>query len=173
MLERRRNIVLTKAGWKDTPFDVTKGTDLVGICLEDLLIVLVQVKTRPNDTARSVTLRNLKNDISLTKLEPRFQKQFGSSSYHTVVATFKKLIMAGKPVPPHNIASINQEVFLRLGAVLTGNVKFWRNIDDADPGDSSPSRPCQLILFEIDALSSKIGLVTAFEIYSNKTAARK
>ncbi len=173
MLEKKRNIILTKAGWKDSPFDVVKGTDLVGVCLQDLLIVLVQVKTRPKDSARPFTIRDLKNDISLKKLEPSFLKRFGSSSYATVVSTFERLNRLHRSPPSNGVSKIRDDVYMRLGVILTGNAEFWGNIDDADPGDSSSTRPCQLILYVIEDLSSKLGQITAFEIRINDLVAEK
>lgn len=171
LLEKRRNIILTKAGWKDTPFDVVKGTDLVGVCLDDLLIVLVQAKTRKDDSLRDFTVRDLKKDISLAKLEPRFQKNFGSSSYTTVVSTFKRIVRSRKKVSTYGTVRIKNDVYLRVGAILTGNARFWGHIGDADPGDSSHKRPCQLILYEIEDLPSKLERVTAIEIAANDVVA--
>jgi hypothetical protein len=55
-LENKKNIILTHAGWKTNPFTIVQGTDLVGVCLDKLIIIYVEIKTRPSDSFKSETL---------------------------------------------------------------------------------------------------------------------
>lgn len=171
LLEKKMNVYLTMAGWKDHPFEVTKGTDLVGVCLDEMIVALVQVKTRRGGSTRQSTIDKLKADISLTKLDSRFKSIYGSSSYVTISSIFKTLVAEGKVIPEYPINQIQNDIFLRIGAVLTGNINFWGNIDDADPGDSSQSRPIQLILYEIEGLPSKLNLIAVYDAAATSGAA--
>lgn len=168
LMEENMNIILTKAGWKDNPLDVTMGIDLIGVCLDELVIVFAEAKTRRENTARDLTILELKKDLSLTRIDPKFNKRSGSASYAAVVAKFKQRIREKKIVPKDGVKRVKGGLYLRIGAVIAKDDKYWGDINDADPGDSQSSRPCQLILYIIEDLPLKLERIIALVTQVNE-----
>ena len=173
LLEKRMNIVLTKAGWKSTPLDVTKGVDLVGVGLDDFVIVFAEAKTSRTGAFKDKTMEELRDDLSLSRTEKKFKRRIGLESYSFIVATFKRVVLKKGLTSTAGFTNIDKDFYLRIGSILTKSAKIWgENIDNADPGDSNDKRPCKLVLYVINDLSSKFAEISALLTKINEERAK-
>jgi hypothetical protein len=163
-LENKKNIFLTQAGWKTIPFTTVQGTDLVGVCLDELIIIYVEIKTSLSDSFKSKILNDLKKQISLEYVEKKFTRRVGESSYQFVTYMFKKLLREERILSNENLPDLRDDIFFRLGAVVAGTKEYWNPIIEACPCDYSDERPCQLMLYIIEDLNKNLVKLTAFEI---------
>jgi len=163
-LENKKNIFLTQAGWKTIPFTTVQGTDLVGVCLNELIIIYVEIKTSLSDSFKSKILKDLKKQISLDYVEKKFKRHVGESSYQFVTYMFKKLLREKRLLSNENFPGLREDIFFRLGAVVVGTKEYWNPIIDACPCDHSDERPCQLMLYIIEDLNKNLVKLTALEI---------
>lgn len=167
-LENKKNIILTQAGWKTNPFTTVQGTDLVGVCLDDFIIIYVEIKTRLSESRKSETLKSLKKQLSLGSIEKKFSRNTGESSYRVVTYLFKKFLREKISLPNENLPDLRGDIFFRLGTVVAGTKEYWNPIVEACPCDYSDKRPCQLLLYIIDDLNKKLLKLTAFEIIATR-----
>lgn len=168
-LENKKNIILTQAGWKTIPFTTVQGTDLVGVCLDKLIIIYVEIKTSLSDSAKSVTLKKLKKQISFDYVKEKSLRHVGESSYQFVTCVFKKLLREKRLLSNENLPDLREDIFFRLGAVVAGTEEYWNPIIEACPCDYSDERPCQLMLYIIKDLKNNLVKLTAFEIVATRT----
>lgn len=168
-LETKKNIILTQAGWKTIPFTTVQGTDLVGVCLDGLTIIYIEIKTSLSDSFKSIILKELKKQISLDYVEEKFKRHVGESSYQFVTCTFKKLLREKRLSYDENLPGLREDIFFRLGAVVAGTKDYWNPIIEACPCDYSDKRPCQLMLYIIEDLNKNLAKLTAFEIVATCT----
>lgn len=168
-LENKKNIILTQAGWKTNPFTTQQGTDLVGVCLDEFIIIFVEVKTRPIDSHKSLTLGNLRKQLSVDSKEKRFVRNVGESSYQVVTYLLKKHLREKKSFSTENLPDLREDIFFRLGTVVVGTKEYWNPIVEACPCDYSDKRPCELILYVIEDLNEKLVKLTAFEMVATRT----
>ena len=171
LLETEGDIVLTKAGWKTHPFEVVKGVDLIGVCLTNHQIVFVEVKTRPSDSWKDKTLDDLKDQLSLGRLKTKFQIEASESSYITVVALFKNIVRE-RNIELGESYSVEQDVFLRIGSVVTGNKVYWKEINNALPEDCDPTKPCLLILYHVEDLALKLVELAQVDLLATRKEAK-
>lgn len=168
-LENKKNIILTQAGWKTNPFTTVQGTDLVGVCLDEFIIIFVEAKTRPTDSHKSLTLEKLRKQLSLDSKEKKFSRNVGESSYQVVTYLLKKHLREKKLFSNENLPDLRGDIFFRLGTVVAGTKEYWNPIVEACPCDYSDKRPCELILYIIEDLNEKLVKLTAFEIVATRT----
>jgi hypothetical protein len=168
-LENKKNIILTQAGWKTHPFTTIQGTDLVGVCLDDFIIIFVEVKTRPIDSAKSLTLKDLRKQLSFDSKEKKFLRNVGESSSQVVTYLLKKHLRENRLFSTENLPDLRGDIFYRLGTIVAGTMEYWNPIVEACPCDYSNKRPCELILYIIEDLNKKLVKLTAFEIVATRT----
>lgn len=168
-LENKKNIILTHAGWKTIPFTTVQGTDLVGVCLDELIIIYVEIKTSLSDSAKSITLKKLKKQISFDYVKEKSLRHVGESSYQFVTYVFKKHLREKKLLSNENLPDLREDIFFRLGAVVAGKKEYWNPIIEACPCDYSDKKPCQLMLYIIEDLNKNLVKLTAFEDIATRT----
>ena len=135
----------------------------------DGAIVFVEVKTRPIDSHKSLTLGNLRKQLSVDSKEKRFVRNVGESSYQVVTYLLKKHLREKKSFSTEHLPDLREDIFFRLGTVVVGTKEYWNPIVEACPCDYSDKRPCELILYVLEDLNEKLVKLTAFEIVATRT----
>jgi hypothetical protein len=167
-LEKKLGIILTRAGWKDSPFTISQGVDLVGGSISDLSnvsIIYVEVKTRRNSSYRYQTLKDLKNQLTLNRIEGKFNLSTGDYSYIGITSRLLKHIRENNIIS-QSIVNIRRDYFDRLGAVVAEKSSPWQSIiTQAHPGDCSSNRPCYLLLLILAELETRFKELLAIETF--------
>lgn len=157
-LENKLEVILTHAGWKQSPFVISTGVDLVGGKISDLSnisIVYVEVKTRKNSSHKYQTLKSLKNQLTLNRIEQKFTLSTGDYSYVGITSRLHKHIRENKVFSQAKI-NFRKDYFERYGAVVAGERDLWEKIiKKAHPMDSSSNRPCNLLLLIVEELETR------------------
>ena len=172
-MEKKSGIILTRAGWKNSPFNISQGVDLVGGNISDLSnvsIIYVEVKTRRNSSYRYQTLKALKNQLTLSRIEEKFNLSTGDYSYIGIASRLRKHIRENNIISQSNV-NIREDYFDRLGAVVAEESSSWKSIiTRAHPLDCSPNRPCYLLLLVLDELESRFKELYAIETFVDEHA---
>lgn len=189
VLERRRRILLTDAGWKDTPFQVSKGVDLVGVLLPELIVCHIEVKTwgattdadvraafkamtheRTTTTGSGKRVRIEPAQLGLGRLRPRYEDS-ASTGHRAAVTTRLLEILHGAGVPDWlNLDELDRErisqdlpdKLLRIGAVVADFPHPFPDRVDG-PIDATSDDPCELMLLGVDELDKRLVELAAYE----------
>lgn len=191
VLERRRRILLTDAGWKSAPFQVSKGIDLVGVLLPELIVCHIEVKSWDASTDGKVraAFRAMTHDkketihrkggsftriepaqLGLARLKPLYERS-SSTGHRATVAMRLMEILDGVNRPDwadklvlddDRIEDELPDLLLRIGGVVTEFTgSFPDNVEG--PVDATPDDPCELILVSVEGLKERLVRLTALE----------
>lgn len=156
-------LLLTRAGWKDDPFDVVKGIDLIGVRLSDGQIFYIEVKaSRKTETFLiKQTLVDLRNDLQLARILAKAQLTIGSAAYEYIQTAYLRALrrttrQVERLVSPKNPANHG---FSRLGAVVSGGGKWEPLAGRACPCDVSEQNPCALLLLHVEDFGQQLELL--------------
>ena len=167
-LEKKLGIILTHAGWKGNPFTISLGVDLVGGNISDLSnvsIIYVEVKTRSNSSYTYYTLNDLKNQLTLNRIEGKFNLSTGDFSRIGITSRLLKHIRENNIVSQSDV-KFRTDYFDRLGAVVAGKNSPWESkITQARPVDCSSNRPCYLLLLILEELETRFKELFAIETF--------
>ena len=167
-LEKKLGIILTHAGWKDSPFTISQGVDLIGGNVSDfssITIIYVEVKTCRTSTHKDLTLKKLKNQLILNRIEGKFNLSVGDYSYIGFTSRLLKYIRENNIISEDGV-KFKEDYFERLGAVVAKESQPWQSIMTlADPGDSSSNRPCKLLLLILEELETRFKELFAIETF--------
>ncbi|MCL5439767.1 MAG: hypothetical protein M1595_02525 [Candidatus Thermoplasmatota archaeon] len=165
-LEKKSDIILTHAGWKHNPFDISLGVDLVGGNISDpsnISIIYVEVKTRKNSSYKYYTLKSLKDQLTLNRIEQKFKLSTGEYSYIGITSRLRKHIRENKISSQPKI-NFRSDYFERFGALVAGKIDPWQKIIiQAHPGDNSSNRPCRLLLLILEKLETRFNELFSIE----------
>ena len=167
-LEKKIGIILTHAGWKDSPFTISQGVDLIGGNVSDLSnvsIIYVEVKTRRNSSYGDLMLKDLKNQLTLNRIEGKFNLSTGDYSYIGITSRLLKHIRENNIISESRV-NTRKDYFERLGAVVAEKSNPWQSIiTRAHPGDCSSNRPCYLLLLILEELETRFKELFAIETF--------
>lgn len=171
VLERQRQVYLTKACWKEHPLEVTKGIDLVGVRLEDGLVTFAEVKTWPSIKSPSAlkgALAAVVTDLDLSRCDDRFHSSSDSAAYLHIAVVLKQRLRAGslpdsvrEKLAVHGKPFPRQDCYHRLGTVIAdtshppNDVEQWPNHRD--------HHPWELLLLNVEGLAQRINELAGAE----------
>lgn len=168
MLEQDSAIVLVHAGWKDHPFEIVKGIDLVGVDTRTWTIQYVEVKTSQSDASgiRDFTLGGLRQQLKLPRFEKQFRLKGGVGAPLSVAYALQRNAQGLKPSlrDLSIVTLLGQDTFQRVGVVVVGALNPWNPLTAACPCDSRAKRPCRLALLVVDQLPDSLRHLAALEL---------
>lgn len=174
VLEHKRQIILTDAGWKTTPFQVSKGIDLVGVRLPDFTVCHVEVKTWKATTdgeARAAFKAMTEDQLLLTRLKPLFTLTPNAGHHQAVLAEFLRRLEA-QPLPHCiNLEEVNLDRLqgalgdrlLRIGGVVADFRGRAFPPDIPGPVDACAEWPCELLMLSVQGLDDALARLTGLE----------
>lgn len=171
LLEEDRDIVLTWAAWKASPFVGKKGIDLVGVYLEDLSAVYAEGKVglSTEDFVQEKTLEELSEQLKLERIRPEVKRKVGIAAPLQITAAVKRLIREDRLDLPEEVTfEVTTDSFARIGSVIADDKESWNPILGACPCDYTDNLPCELILLIVDELEKRLNELTAFEIVAKE-----
>jgi len=167
IFEADQALVLVHAGWKEHPFAIVKGVDLIGVHLNDWTIRYIEVKTSQTDEVgiRTLTLARLGEQLKLLRLEEGFRLSAGIGAPASVAhALHRRIRTTGRGLSSKTIRSLlKMDRYARIGAVVVGTREPWDPIVAACPCDVTANRPCDLVLLVVERLPESIENLAAVE----------
>jgi hypothetical protein len=168
ILERHLNVLLTRAGWKDDPFSISRGIDLVGVSLDRMVVVYTEVKTAKAHTARRYVMPQLREQLSKDRLDRLFSADGGAGALRTVEAVFLvKLRNDGGSTTRGQ--RIQTDRYDRIGGLVVGDLRHWTPLSDACPCDLTEKRLCVILGLEVQGLADRIRDVVQAELVANES----
>jgi hypothetical protein len=169
LMERKKSIFLTQATWKQDPFQVSKGIDLVGVLVPDMIVCHIEVKAwaaRKESDIRSAFKELTENQLPLSRLQALLQGAPNPGHHKVVIAEFLRRIREGVihvegaalSRLPENLA----DRLLRIGGVVAEHAGGFPG-KISGPSDTNADWPCELILLSVEDLTDKLVRLTGIE----------